>query len=38
MEESEKGLKDLKGLQLHRKNNNINQSDTPHPPCGALAE
>jgi hypothetical protein len=25
MEELEKGLKELKGLQHHRKNNNINQ-------------
>ena len=27
MEELEKGLKEQKGLQHHRKNNNINQSD-----------
>jgi hypothetical protein len=29
MEELGKGLKELKGLQPHRKNNNINQPDRP---------
>ena len=29
MEESEKGLKELKGFATHRKNNNINQPDPP---------
>jgi hypothetical protein len=29
MEELREGLKELKGLQLHRKNNNINKPD-PH--------
>jgi len=29
MEELEKGLKELKGFAIHRKNNNINQPDTP---------
>jgi hypothetical protein len=32
MEELEKGLKELKGFETHRKNNNINQSDTPRVP------
>jgi hypothetical protein len=27
--ELEKGLKELKGFQTHRKNNNINQADPP---------
>jgi hypothetical protein len=27
MEELEKGVKELKGLKLHRKNNNINEPD-----------
>jgi hypothetical protein len=29
MEELEKGLKELKGIETHRKNNNINQADHP---------
>jgi hypothetical protein len=29
MEELEKGLKELKGFATNRKNNNINQPDTP---------
>jgi hypothetical protein len=29
MKESGEGLKELKGLQLYRKNNNINQPGTP---------
>jgi hypothetical protein len=29
MEELEKGLKELKGLAIHRKNNNINQLPSP---------
>jgi hypothetical protein len=32
MEELEKGLKEPKGFAIHRKKNNINQSDTPRPP------
>ena len=32
MEKLEKGLKNLKGLQSHRKNNNINQPDPPELP------
>ena len=32
MEELEKGLKELKGFATHRKNNNINQPEPPHPP------
>ena len=32
MEELEKGLKELKSLQPHRKNNNINQPDSPELP------
>ena len=31
MKELEKGLKELKGFAIHRKNNNINQTDTPYP-------
>jgi hypothetical protein len=29
MEELEKGLKELKGLKPHRKDNNINQQEPP---------
>jgi hypothetical protein len=29
MEELEKGLKELKGFTIHRKNNNINKLDPP---------
>jgi hypothetical protein len=29
MEELEKGQKELKGFATHRKNNNMNQPDTP---------
>ena len=32
MGESEKGLKELKGLEPHRKNNNVNQPDSPEFP------
>jgi hypothetical protein len=32
MEELEKGLKELKGFATHRKNNNINQPDSPRSP------
>jgi hypothetical protein len=32
IEELEKGPKELKGLQPHRKNNNINQPDPPELP------
>jgi hypothetical protein len=32
IEELEKGLKELRGLQPHRKNNNINQPDPPKLP------
>jgi len=32
MEELEKGLKELKGFVTHKKNNNINQPDTPRSP------
>jgi hypothetical protein len=31
MEELEEGVKELKGFATHRKNNNINQPDTPSP-------
>jgi hypothetical protein len=31
MEELEKGLKELKGLQPHRKNSNLNQTEVPTP-------
>ena len=29
IEELEKGLKELKGVATHRKNNNLNQPDAP---------
>ena len=32
MEELDKGLKELKGLQPHRRDNNINQPDPPELP------
>ena len=32
MEEIEIGLKKLNGLQPHRKNNNVNQQDSPELP------
>jgi hypothetical protein len=32
MEELGEGLKELKGFATHRKNNNINQPDTPELP------
>jgi hypothetical protein len=31
MEELEKGLKELMGFAIHRKNNNINQQNPPPP-------
>jgi hypothetical protein len=32
MRELEKGLKELKGFEAHRRNNNINQPDLPEFP------
>jgi hypothetical protein len=32
VEELEKGLKEMKGLETHRKKNSINQTDSPRAP------
>ena len=32
VEELEKGLKELKGLETHRKKNSVNQTDSPRVP------